>query len=64
MFFWREYVFGVGDWRRDIGDVVMRTLGFIERVVLGGSSVRSWFVIVKGKWEESVVFCDSFGSML
>ena len=64
MVFWREYVFGVGDWRRDIGDVVMRMLGLIERVVLGGSSVRLWFAIVEGYWEGSVVFCDSFGSML
>ena len=44
--------------------VVVRRFGLIGRVVLGGSSVRLWFVIVKGYWEESVVFCDSFGSRL
>ena len=35
------------DGRQDVF-VAMRTCGLIERVVLGGSSVRSWFVTVKG----------------
>ena len=40
--------------------MVVRMFGLIERVGLVGSSVILWIVIVKGYWEESVVFCDSF----